>query len=356
MASIQEIARRARISPGTVDRVLHNRGRVSARTERKVRQIIKRLGYKGNIYARNLSLGKVFRFGVVMPKLSQDSGYWRIPANGINRAKSELETHRASVLYYHYDRYSEPSFRKAIRRAVMENPDGLLIAPVLSDVAREIINGIPTAIPYVFFDSHVPGTQCLSMIGQEAFPSGVLAAKLMHLLVPETGRTAARRTVALMRVLPNDIHIEERIKGFHSYIRNFPHIHTVVYDVDSNKGEAGFAEVLDTVFAESHGLVGVFVSNAWTHPVANYLKKHELTGKVRLIGYDVIPGNVQCLKEGTIDFIISPRPEMQGYYGIHSLYRHVMLKEPVRKKVEVPVDILTRENIAYYRGEEEDEG
>jgi hypothetical protein len=33
---------------------------------------------------------------------------------------------------------------------------------------------------------------------------------------------------------------------------------------------------------------------------------------------------------------------------VHSLYRSVMLKESVRRRVEVPVDIITKENVSYY--------
>jgi LacI family transcriptional regulator len=354
MSSIREIARRARISPGTVDRVLHNRGRVSKATEQKVQRIVKELRYKGNIFARNLSLAKVFHFGVVMPKLAQDSGYWRITSEGINRAHQELQAYRVSVNYFHYDRFSETSFRRAIGNAVKLNPDGLLIAPVLSSVAREIINGIPEHIPYVFFDSHVPGTKYLSTIGKESVPSGILAAKLMHILIPPTGNGGAASTVALVRVLPADVHIDERIRGFQSYMKSFPHITTVVYDVDSNDREEAFHLVLDEILRRHLDLRGVFVSNAWTYPVANYVKANGLGGNIRIVGYEVVPRNVQHLREGTIDFILSPRPEMQGYYGIYCLYRHVALKEIVRKKLEVPVDILTRENIEYYRGGEGD--
>jgi LacI family transcriptional regulator len=345
MISIKEIARRARISPGTVDRVLHNRGRVSESTARKVRLIVKRMRYKPNIYARNLSLAKIFQFGVVMPKPSQDGGYWRIPAAGINRARGELEAHRARIRYFYYDRYSESSFRRAIETAVRNNPDGLLIAPVLTGIAREIIKAIPEMVPYVFFDSHVPATHCLSTIGQESFPSGVLAARLMHLLIPDTDGGC---TVALIKVLPNDVHIDERIKGFHSYIKNCSHIQEVVYQVHSNEGEAGFHNVLDAMFAQNPGLRGIFVSNAWTHPVAKYMKARGLGRTVHVVGFDVIPKNIQCVKDGSIDFLVSPRPEMQGYLGVHSLYRSVMLKESVRRRVEVPVDIITKENVSYY--------
>ena len=82
VVTIKDIAERAKLSIGTVDRVIHGRGRVSKKTEQKIKEIIKQTGYKTNIHARNLSMRKTYRFGVIMPFPEQDGGYWEILKNG----------------------------------------------------------------------------------------------------------------------------------------------------------------------------------------------------------------------------------------------------------------------------------
>jgi DNA-binding LacI/PurR family transcriptional regulator len=57
-ATVKEIARRARVSIGTLDRVLHDRGEVSADTKARLEAIIPSLGYKPNVLARRLSLDR----------------------------------------------------------------------------------------------------------------------------------------------------------------------------------------------------------------------------------------------------------------------------------------------------------
>ncbi|MAR43951.1 MAG: LacI family transcriptional regulator, partial [Flavobacteriaceae bacterium] len=42
MTTIKDIAREAQVSPGTVDRVLHNRGGVSLETSNRIRKILKK--------------------------------------------------------------------------------------------------------------------------------------------------------------------------------------------------------------------------------------------------------------------------------------------------------------------------
>ncbi len=343
VASIRDIANRARVSIGTVDRVLHSRGRVSDSTRRRVQRIVSELGYKPNIYARNLSLAKTFRFVVVMPKLDQDSGYWRIPADGIERAHRQLGAARVRVLYCHFDRYSGTSFEKAFNKALRSDPDGILMAPILQERARQLVNTIPANLPYVFFDSTLPDSSPLTSIGQDPYQSGVLAAHLMSRMSCVNG------VVALFKVIPEDFHISERLRGFRSTIAAIPSMRVTEYEADSHGGDAAFRAVARRVRTENKDLLGVFVSNAWTHPFARMFNGQGASERVCVIGYDLVAENRKCLEEGTIDFLISQRPVMQGFEGINALYRNVVLRDKVNKSVMVPLDIITKDNVRYYQ-------
>jgi LacI family transcriptional regulator len=344
MISIKDIAAKARVSIGTVDRVLHNRGRVSEQTRARVERIVRRLGYRPNIHARSLSLDKAFRFAVVMPRLTQDSEYWKFPAKGIDKACRELEPYHVSADYYLFDRYSNMSFERAFQGAVKSKPDGLLIAPVLSRRAEMLVPTIPQGIPYVFFDSTIPGTECLTFIGQDPFQSGLLAASLLQRVSGGQGHTA------IVKVTPDDFHITERIRGFLTGMEENKRTPAHLFEVDSHKGEFAFAETVRRILRELDPLSGIFVSNAWTHSVAKAVREHRGSRRIAIIGYDLVPKNVQFLKEGVIGFLISQCPLTQGYEGIYSLYEHVVLRETVKQTIMVPIDILTKENVKYYQG------
>ncbi|MGA2623699.1 MAG: substrate-binding domain-containing protein [Bacteroidota bacterium] len=341
--SIKLIAAKALVSIGTVDRVLHNRKGVSEKTRVKIQRIVSALGYTPNIYARNLSLAKTYHFGVLMPKLAQDSGYWQIPVEGMKKAARELAAYKVNVSFFHFDRYSEASFKSAFQRANGDHLDGLLIAPVLSHAAEKLLPAIPHRTPYVFFDSNIPGANSLSFIGQDPFQSGLLAAGLMLRMMKTGGR------VAIVKVTPEDFHINERIRGFQAGMQSTNDIRTLLYEVDSQQGNAGFDRVTAKILGENRDLVGMFVSNAWTHPFAHHISSSGRRKKIFIVGYDLVEKNIELLKQGCIDFLISQRPEMQGYEGIYSLYRHGVLREKVTKKIMVPIDILTKENIGYYQ-------
>lgn len=342
MTSIREIASRARVSIGTVDRVLHKRGRVSAKTRDRVERIVRELDYRPNIYARNLSLAKVYRFAVLMPRLSQDSEYWRLPAHGILKAQRELQGSRVVVQRFHFDRYSSRSFEKAFHAARIWNPDGLLMAPVLVDATRKRVADPLFTVPVVFFDSDLPGTRAVCAIGQDSRQSGVLAGHLMRTLINGQG------TVAVVRVMPGDFHINERIFGFGEGINGSKNIEVKLYEVDSHKGLREFRRVCRKLAGENRDLCGVFISNAWTHPVAKLTHTLFPRRRIAIVGYDLVRENDRLLQEGHIDFLISQRPAMQGYKGMYALYRYIVLGERVPRKIMVPLDILTRDNVRYY--------
>jgi LacI family transcriptional regulator len=344
MVSLKDIAARAKVSIGTVDRVLHDRGRVSDKTKSRVKRIVKELRYRPNIHARNLSLDRKYTFGVLMPRLSQDSEYWRIPAKGIEKAIRELAIYKVGVRYYHYDRYSDQSFVRSFHEALHDKPDGLLIAPVLSHAAETLVPTMPKGLPYVFFDSTIPRAGCLSFIGQDPYQSGLLAARLMLNAVRVEG------AVAIVKVVPEDFHINERIRGFLSGFKNKSLDAIHIYEVDSHRGDDAFKEIAEQILSDYKELQGVFVSNAWTHSIARHIRSHSRGKCVAIVGYDLVARNREYLDRGFIDFLISQRPEMQGYEGIYCLYEHVVLRETVQPQIMVPIDILTRDNVKYYQG------
>jgi len=278
-----------------------------------------------------------------MPQPAQDSAYWTLPLKGVARAEAELHSQNIRLRRFFYNKNSEASFYHVRRRVLEASLDGLLIAPAASRQFEKFLRDMTGRPPFVFFDSFIPGVPHLSLIGQDSFQSGVLSARLMQMLVKDPGH------VAIIRVLPKDYHIDDRVKGFLSYCKRCPHVTSDVYDVDGDRGHSSIRRVFDRIFRRHSDLKGIFVSNANTHPAAAYVQSRSACRKIHIIGYDLIDENVRYLRVGVIDFLISQQPERQGYEGIYTLYRYVVLKEPVPKKVMMQIDIVTSENVDFYR-------
>lgn len=65
--TIKDVAKAANVAPSTVSRVISDSPRISEKTKRKVRQVMKELGYHPNFIARSLASKSSMVLGIVFP-------------------------------------------------------------------------------------------------------------------------------------------------------------------------------------------------------------------------------------------------------------------------------------------------
>ena len=78
--TIKEIANKAGVSIGTVDRVLHDRPGVAPKTKNRILEIALEAKYKTNVFARTLKLNKTLVIAILLPN---DNEYWETVNKGI---------------------------------------------------------------------------------------------------------------------------------------------------------------------------------------------------------------------------------------------------------------------------------
>jgi LacI family transcriptional regulator len=343
MITLKEIAHQAEVSVGTVDRVLHGRGRVSKASIEKVKAIVKKTGYITNIHASNLSLQATHHFGIIMPHPHQDSYYWEMMRKGIDQAFVDLASFNVQCHFFFFDKFSDVSFLRAGQQAIDQRMEGLVIAPVLFDASTAFVKSIPREIPYLYVDSTIPGTTPIASIGQDSFQSGVCGARLMRMLVaPDPG------AISVLRMLPNDFHINERVRGFLSFFDEAASGAVHVFDIDTGMGEREFADHIASIGEQVPGCKGFFVTNAQTHRVVKALLVKERSVQ-HIVGYDCVEENLRLLEKGNIDFIISQNTREQGYTGLNTLFRYLVMKERGTGDITMPIDIVMKENASFYR-------
>jgi LacI family transcriptional regulator len=339
--TVREIAELAGVSIGTVDRVLYKRGRVSAETRARIEGIIKQYQFRPNPIARRLKRNRAYRFSVLIPQRDQDAGYWGQALDGIRDAAAELGPLGVETEILEYDRYDVLSFNKAADKVITAKPDGLIISPIMPTKTGPFIASIQQQhIPYVFFDADMPDTAPLLAIGQDSFKGGYLAGRLMHLFAG-----SFHYPVAVLDTHGEDYHITRRRDGFLKYAAE-QNIETVVREYSDYKGVEISSEEIAGFLDDYPQLDGIFITNCMAHKVAEVAKYRGRAGDggFILIGYDLIPKNLEFLKENRIRAIISQRPEHQGKEAVFLLYRHIVLEQPVSPRMEIPLDIYIKEN------------
>jgi len=145
-------------------------------------------------------------------------------------------------------------------------------------------------------------------------------------------------------------HITSREQGFVKYFRDHDTlggIRLIRRDV-SESTEHKISSCMQACLEENSNIRGIFVTNSKVYRVGQYLADSGL-GYIRLIGYDLIDSNVKLLRNNYIDYLLSQKPGEQGYRAIMSLFSHMILKREIAKVQHIPIDIITRENLEYYR-------
>ena len=344
---IKDIAKQAKVSIGTVDRVLHNRNEVSETTRAQVLKIIDDLGYTPNLLAKSLSSKIKYTIAVLIPD-SGNNAYWEKPLEGIKAAAREIKKFNFELQIATFDYSNENSFIQKAAEILESNPSGFIFAPVFYDSSLSLIAKCDQmGLPYVFFDVFIENCKNLAYFGQNSIQSGYLAARLMDYSIDN-----GRREIYIVKPLNPSApvyHLSLREKGFISYFSketaNPVSLHSINVDISS---PAILVESLHAIFSSDQKPSGLFVANSRVHLVASYFEKNNIKNVV-LIGYDLLQENIEFLEKGLIQFLICQKPEEQGYKSVFSLFNHLFLKKQVDKLTYSPIDIIMKENIEYYK-------
>ena len=105
--------------------------------------------------------------------------------------------------------------------------------------------------------------------------------------------------------------------------------------------------MLDNFFRNHPNVKNGITFNSKVYIIGEYLLKREKTD-FNLMGYDLLERNVNCLKKGSVFFLIAQQPALQGFDGIKALCEHLILKKEVQQENLMPIDLLTKENIEFY--------
>lgn len=340
MATIKDVARRAGVSIGTVDRILHNRGRFAPETARLVRQAIKELDYTPDIRARNLSLSRKCRIAVLMPHHHQDSEYWFLPYQGMKRALDELASSHVSADFFYFDRYDRSTFICAIEKMNENAYDGYIVSPLLVKETLERFRELFENVPVVFFDTDIEHSGRYTFVGQNSKDAGRLAAKLVDLLIGPTDRK-----VLIITPDTENEHLSYRLDGFVERIHASTQLLRI--STETQKGLDGLEWLPAALRGE---FAAVYVTDSSAHRVSRILERESLCASVSVVGFDLVPENVRFLEKGVIDFILTQRPIDQGMMAVRTLYRKIMLGLESTELQFVPIDIITRENMTTFIG------
>jgi len=336
----------AGVSEGTVDRVLHKRGNVSADALKKVNDVLKKIHYKPNLIARTLGRSKNFRISVLIPEPRQDP-YWAEVNAGIIQAKSEWENYGVAIDPYYYVHDGKLSLEFSANLSLKSKPDGLVIAAIFYPQALAVFKKLQKAgVPYVLFNTNIPESKPLSFIGQDLLQSGKLAGQLMSI------GSEAPEQIFILHIgedIKDSIYLMEKERGFRDFYEKNIHHPFIITSHNLETHEKTLIQEIKALVKDKK-ITGIFVSTSKFVPIVARALQDINRHDIRLIGYDMLQENIKYLKKGWIRFLINQNPKRQVFQGISHMANHLLFKKDVPCTELFPLEVITQQNIESYIG------
>lgn len=341
--TIREIAKKAGVSRGTVDKVLNNRYGVSDEVRERVLKIATEYGYKPNLAGKVLAYQKKnIKIGMII--VDKNDKFFQDVYKGAKKAYNELKDFGISVEFCIMDTDNVEEQLQCIDDMSRKNISALIITPLNDErIANEITKLSEEGIKVVIVNTDIKGVRRLCFVGQDLKKSGRVAGHLIGEMFPNGGK------VAIITGEDKYEALKQRIDGFVEIINNeYTKIKIVdtIYNIRNN--EEAYVNTV-SLFNRYPDLDAVFITTAKHIEGIGKAIRAKNKGDLKYVCYDIVPEIIQLIREKIIDFALTQDPYTQGYQPIKILFDYFFQdKVPSSENYFTRLEIITKENIPDY--------
>ena len=267
--------------------------------------------------------------------------FWRSVEAGARKAGEELDV---SIVWKgplkENDRAQQISL---VEQFVSEGINAIVLAP-LDD--RALLRPVKTAarsrIPVVIIDSGLRaqvGQDFASFVATDNREGGRLGGRRLVELLGGKGK------VVLLRYLVGSASTSKREEGFLETLAEYPDIEVLVDNqyAGATAGEA--IQKSEELLDELRRSDGVFCPNeSATYGMLVTLRKYNLAGQVKLVGFDSSAELIRALKKDEIQGLVVQDPFRIGYDGVRTALEVIQGKH-VPPRIDTGVELVTAENL-----------
>lgn len=340
-AGLHEIARRAEVSIGTVDRALHSRQGISQITRAKVLRVAQELGYTPDLAARALAVGRSqFLIGVCIPeeiRLFYDQmrdGIFE-EARRAARVGMELVYRPVPSLGEGEERQIENLLSEDLRGLIVMPGNPRLVAPLIDEAEKR-------GIRVVCICSDAPQSRRSTVVYANPQLQGRLAAELLSKFIPGSADIAV-----ITGMLQTEEH-RQKVEGFRSRSAEHPDGRDIACVVEAHESEEESYQKTRNLLYDNPKLKGIYVTTVNCLPVCRAVREHG-RNDVRLITTDLFPQMVPYFESGIIGASIYQDPYTQGHTAVRLLVDHFIEKSPFASTNSLNPGIVLRSNLELFR-------
>jgi LacI family transcriptional regulator len=334
--SMKEIAKQLNVSRGTIDQVIHNRGRISEETTKKVRDFLQKIEYTPNKVGRGLS--KKFNKHVYIIYHVNKNDYFMEVQRGIEEAMNEIGDYGFHSHVMTVDRNSEEQIKliEDLLERETDPADAIILSPFEPEKFRPVIDkACSKEVPVITFNEDVPDSQRIFHIGMDHYKSGLLAAEVL-------GKVVKAGKIAVLLDGHTDGRTEARLSGFKQGILSFPDIsfhEHVISNLGTNQVYEYTLQLVRTQYT------GIFPLRTSVRAVIKALEDHP-EYRTGIVTFDLNELMIDGLNKNIITAVICQEPYYQGYLPIKVIFDYFFNhKLPSNPNYQTKLDVIFKWNV-----------
>jgi len=321
--NIKDVAKHAGVSTATVSRYMNQRDKLSARTQRAVRQAIEQLGYQPDPTARALQSKKSSMIGLVVPVV--DYAFFSRLTDAVEQACSRFG-YKLLLCQSAHDAAKELEMVALLKA---NKVDGILLCSRLGDASLYTKHDFPI----ISIDREIPG---IPSVTADNYNGGVLAAEAL-------ARAGCKHPLILTTEVPEYMAMFQRQCGFLDTCKKLDMQAELIVLHDAGYGETQTAQIkatltgdrpVDGVFA-----LGDMIAAGYVHMVLQDATLSHL--RLPLIGFD----GLDISRLFAFSTVAQPIFEM-GERAVELLIRRIN-GENVPEKMVLPVTYIERRSTLF---------
>jgi DNA-binding LacI/PurR family transcriptional regulator len=320
--SIHEVARQAEVSISTVSRAFNAPQLLHPDTLARVLEVAGALGYQPNRAARGLITGTTGNLGLIVPDVANPF-FPGLVKSAQSRARS------ADYAVFLADTDEDPAVELELIRAMAKQVDGIILASSRMSEAQVLeaagltslafVNRLMRGIPAVTLDS-----------------AGGMRQALEHLIA------LGHRRVVFLNGPRNSWSNRERRRGLRS-VAGRSGLEVIELGPYAPRFEAGM-QAADTALATDATAILAYNDLMALGVLARLSDRRvRVPDAVSVAGFDDIPLAAMCTPSLTT---VAMPTEAAGRAAVDLLLAVLAQREPVRKRVELPTQLMVRDSTA----------
>lgn len=337
MVKQSDIAKALGISIGTVDRALHNRGRIDKSTQRQVLKTAEAMGYRTNLAARALALRRRLRISINLPE--EIAYFYDEVRAGIQAEYDAIAQDALSLELRTFPRLGVGE-QEAFTEALDAGVHGVIAAfGHLADIPSLMEKATQQQVKVVTVVTGTPHRLKVPTVSNNPRCSGATAAGLIN------GFTRTGGTVAVETGDLQTWEHSEKVGSFREVLKKLSSELKVLPPIETNdRPEVAYRETLKLI-DKSNDLAAYYVSTSNSPAVLEALKARKLLGKIVLITTDLAPKLLPHLRTGGVTATIHERPKVQGELALRSMYEMFSEYKGPRKRLLLQPHVVMGANL-----------